>query len=70
MASLTADFAFIYVMFASRNSIEGVFMIVSIFHRLIIEGSNIGVEKKGGHMTAFLNYLQKFKGCILFLHVE
>ena len=70
MASLATDFAFIDAMFASLNSIEGVMIFIGIFHRLIIEASNIMMEKKGGLLTAFLNYLPKIKGCNLFLRVE
>ena len=57
-------------MFAGRDSIERIFIFISIFHGLIIEGTNIGVEKKGGYKAAFLNYLLIFKGRNLFLRAE
>ena len=57
-------------MFAGKDSIERIFIFISIFHGLIIEGTNIGVEKIGGYKAAFLNYLLIFKGRNLFLRAE
>jgi hypothetical protein len=58
------------VMFAGRDFIESIFIVVSIFHWVIIEGTNIRMEKKGGYKAAFLNYLLIFKGRNLFLRAE